>query len=350
MVEMKQNNQRDTMTSVKPARGGQIYGFDVLKFFMATMIVAIHTKAFEDIAIIEQFMSPFLSSAVPIFFVLSSYFLFRKMETKGYSWDVYLPFLKRLLILYLFWFVVTLPTTLYSKLYYLDYGFSKLCWVVLKDFLFSYTFPGSWFLTALVVGSLLVFVLKKYLKASSSFLLGLAIIIFLYIHLYQWLPQGFQKPYLFIQTHIRDVVELTPVTGIIWCSFGCVLARRDLIEKLSKKVGLVWCVISFILLYLIRVFLPEEYKYLAIPFLVLSIIILTYSIKLKPSDVYLKLRNLSILIYLIHFQVLYMTIILPHNTLHIVYYLIVLAISLLVAGLILLLENTRLLKILKQSH
>jgi hypothetical protein len=331
--------------------GGQIYGFDALKFFMATMIVAIHTKAFYDIDIIRQLTSPFLAAAVPIFFILSSYFLFRKMESKGYSWEIYKPFLRRLLILYAFWLVATLPFTLYSKWYYLDYGFPMICVYVIKDFLFSYTFAGSWFLTSLIVGTLVVFLLKKYLKVSNIVLLFLTLITYLYVKMYSFMPLALQQPYLFIQTYIRDEVELTPVVGFIWCSVGCVLAKDGIIARMSEWLGKYGCVLAFIGTYLMSVLIPTDYKFIANPFLVISIILWAFSLQLRPSDNYLKLRNLSILVYLVHFPLLSIVVhFLPENSLHIVYYLSVLFLSLMIAALILQLEEYRVFKWLKYSH
>lgn len=340
----------ETLTVNKMNGGGQIYGFDALKFFMALMIVAIHTKAFHDVNIIQQLTQPFLNSAVPIFFILSSYFLFRKMDTKGYSWTIYWPFLKRLFILYAFWLIATLPLTVYDKWSYIDYGFPRICWYVIKDFLFSYTFAGSWFLTALIVGSLVVFILKKYIKATSLVLLILALLVFLYVKLISVCPLWLQKPYLFIQTNIRDVVELTPVTGFIWCCVGCVLASGDAMKIISSKLGKRNIIIVFFITYLASVLLPNNIAFVVLPILVLSIILLAYIIRPEPSVLYMKLRNLSILIYLLHFPLLNLSIILPTNCLHILYFIIVVFAALLIAELILKLEQYSIFRFLKYSH
>lgn len=332
------------------SNGGQIYGFDILKIFMATMIVAIHTKAFYDVDIIRRLTQPFLDSAVPVFFILSSFFLFRKMDSKGYSWPIYGSFLKRIIILYAFWFIVTLPLTLYGKWYYFDYNFPKVCWYVLRDFFFSYTFSGSWFLTALMVGTFLVFLLKKYLKAPGSILTIIALLFFTYVKMVSYCPEWMQKPYLFIQTNIRDVVELTPITGFIWCLVGCVFAEGDLLKRITIRLRESGIVIVFMVMYLLTVFLPSLWAFAALPFLVLSIILLAYTLPFRPSDVYLKLRNISILIYLIHFPLLNISVLLPANCPHIVYYVIVLIGALLIALIILKLETIKIFNFLKYSH
>jgi hypothetical protein len=165
------------------------------------------------------------------------------------------------------------------------------------------------------------------------------------------MPLALQQPYLFIQTYIRDEVELTPVVGFIWCSVGCVLAKNGIIARMSEWLGKYGCVLAFIGTYLMSVLIPTDYKFIANPFLVISIILWAFSLQLRPSDNYLKLRNLSILIYLVHFPLLSIVgHFLPENSLHIVYYLSVLFSSLMIAALILKLERNKLFKLLKYSH
>lgn len=331
--------------------GGQIYGFDTLKFFMATMIVAIHTQAFNDVDTVRQLTAPLLAAAVPVFFILSSYFLFRKMDTRGYKWEVYVPFLKRLLILYIFWFIVTLPFTLHEKWYYLDYNFPKICCRILTDFLFSYTFRGSWFMSALIVGSLIVFLLKKYLNVADVVLFVLATITYVYMKCYYVMPAVMQEPILFIQNHIREEVEQTPLNGFIWCSIGCLLAKDGLMEDLSNKLEKKGCLMCLIIAYLVLIFFPTEYQYLIVPLFVISIVLSAYKLELKPNGVYIKLRNLSILIYFIHFPLLSVVgRFLPVERLHIVDYLSVLITSLTLAVLILKFEKWKCFKFLKYCH
>lgn len=315
---------------------------------MSLMIVAIHTHAFEDIGVINDITSPLLSSAVPIFFILSSFFLFRKLETTSYTWNQYKPFIKRILVLYIFWFIVTLPITIHTK--YSSYDVIGGISMIIKDFLFSQTFQGSWFLTALVFGTFVIFCLKKYIGISNLGLLLTSILLYIYIHEYSLLPQWMQTPYWFVHNHISQAVELTPITGYIWVSLGCILAKGNLLDLITRHLGVTGGAISFIITYVLRVLLPHDFQYLLVPFLVLSIITLAYIVKFEPRNYYLTLRKLSILLYLIHFPVLYVTIILPYETLNIVYYLVVLSLSLITAGGILKLENYEVFKFLKYSH
>ena len=84
--------------------------FDIVKFIMALMVVAIHSSLFPMV------LYPWLRLAVPMFFIISSYFFFgnlRKVETDKEKNKRLWKYVKRNLILYGFWFVVLLPYTLY---------------------------------------------------------------------------------------------------------------------------------------------------------------------------------------------------------------------------------------------
>lgn len=338
---------------VKVNGGGQILGFDLLKFVMAIMIVAIHTKAFHDVDIIRRIMAPMLDIAVPVFFVLSSFFLFFKMEQKGYEWAILKRFLIRLLKLYAFWFVVTLPLTLHSKWYYFDYDLLKIILYIVRDFFFSHTFAGSWFLSALMVATTVIFLLKKYLKVHSALILALGMITYVYVISVSDLPFEMQRPYLFIQQHIRDEVMLTPVAGIIWCSVGCFFATGGFLSRVYKRFGGKLSALFVLVGYFLAVLTANSgyIYYLIKPFLVFFVIVLAYGVRLKPASVYMKMRNISILIYLIHFTLLgVVSHFMSNPHLQIVYFLVVLLLAVALALLILKLENYKPFRVLRYSH
>ncbi len=57
-----------------------IYSLDLLKFIMCMMIVAIHTKGLQFPAVLNTITEVFVGSAVPTFFVISSFLFFRKVH------------------------------------------------------------------------------------------------------------------------------------------------------------------------------------------------------------------------------------------------------------------------------
>lgn len=57
-----------------------IYGFDILKFFMAMMVALGHLKGLVELPSVEKFFLPFMGAAVPTFLLfLHFYFGGRKI-------------------------------------------------------------------------------------------------------------------------------------------------------------------------------------------------------------------------------------------------------------------------------
>lgn len=144
--------------------------FDIAKFVMAIGVVFIHANFLPDI------LYPWLRMAVPMFFMISSYLLFTKLngiKSKGGNpASAVWRFTKRNLILYGFWFVVLSPLTFYLRNYFavgLIRGFLKL----LKSFLFASTFVASWYIIATVIGTLVVVFLSRYINNKLLFAITL---------------------------------------------------------------------------------------------------------------------------------------------------------------------------------
>ena len=59
-----------------------IYGFDILKFFMAMMVALGHLKGLVDLPSVEKFFLPFMGAAVPTFFVISSFLIYIMLSSE----------------------------------------------------------------------------------------------------------------------------------------------------------------------------------------------------------------------------------------------------------------------------
>ncbi len=93
--------------------------FDVLKIVLAIFILAIHTTP------TDFSLRPLLRLAVPLFFIITSYLFFSKQNRLHSDRDktnALKKFVRRYLKLYLFWFVVLLPITIFLKRWYIDPG------------------------------------------------------------------------------------------------------------------------------------------------------------------------------------------------------------------------------------
>lgn len=143
--------------------------FDVLKFAMAMMIVALHTMLWPDVLL------PWLRIAVPVFFIISSYFFFKKVNKATSSREArsyLLVFVKRSAILYLFWFVVLLIPTIIMRRWF-DYGFLPGVAKMVLGILFDSSFVASWFITANIIGTCVIFYFRRF--KIVGFILGLAL-------------------------------------------------------------------------------------------------------------------------------------------------------------------------------
>ena len=100
--------------------------YDLLKFIMALLIVAIHTNAFYGPWFCTWFQ-PVIYIAVPVFFVLSSMFYFIKVR-KNISdrFSILKQYVKRIGTLYCFWFIINIPFIQNNHHYFTNGGGGKI--------------------------------------------------------------------------------------------------------------------------------------------------------------------------------------------------------------------------------
>jgi len=141
---------------------------DLVKFILSLMIVAIHTNIYPKV------LYPWLRLAIPLFLIISSFLLFRKIsENPKDSKEIVKKYLVRLLKLYLFWFIVLLPYTILIRKWWFDNGILHGLIKSIYSLLFSSTFPASWYLTAIIEGTLVVYLLSKKLNNKILFIIFL---------------------------------------------------------------------------------------------------------------------------------------------------------------------------------
>ena len=141
---------------------------DVLKYMLSILIVATHTSLFDG------YITPLVRLAVPAFFMISGYFFFTKIKNCNdkAQQNAYLKkSVRQNLKLYFFWFVVLLPLTLYIRGYH-TMGITKGLLHLVRDFLFGSTFQSSWYITALITGFAIVLFLSRRLPQWALVLIG----------------------------------------------------------------------------------------------------------------------------------------------------------------------------------
>lgn len=221
---------------------------DVTRFVLSLMVVLIHIHA----SILRNRFGgaqlPILRVAVPIFFLISSFLFFRKFDGQ----DDHLKlrrFLKRNLLLYAAWFVVLFPLDYPAKQYFSD-GFLRGLGEIVYCFLFNSTFFTSWFLSALIIGTLIVYLLSRRLSNRAVLCIGL------FIYVLCCLASSYRRllsDASFIKwleaVYPSNIVNSFPVS-IVWIAMGKCFADRPsdshLLPKRSLLFPLLGCVLLFI--------------------------------------------------------------------------------------------------------
>lgn len=273
-----------------------IPGLDILKFIMALLIVAIHSEAVNDFPIVYEVMNPVIMSAVPMFFVISAFLLFRKIRQSQLSGQqergILLHFTWRLFLLYSFWMVVQFPLVIHTR-HYLSMSFLEFIYNFLLDIAFRSTFHGAWFFSALVVGTWLIYFASKILKDKTIWILPLFVALCIY-HADD-LPVQYQTFWFLYQENVINP-QNSFLVSLFWISAGFILANPDIIEKIenlrnSYVMGGLFCIA-----WLLSIMLLDSRVIMVLPLFVLF-----YNWNLESKPVYKMMRQSSILIFTLHF-------------------------------------------------
>ena len=149
-----------------PVTGVGYNSIDLLKFFCAILVLFIHTQPLQNISAFgELVLVNFLARiAVPVFFITSGFFFYKKILREGFKINVLGSYLRRLLIVYVVWTVIYLPYDLLYPLFSSHDEGQKLA----LSYLWRVFFTGShfhlWYLPGLMTAVTLLFVLCKYLN------------------------------------------------------------------------------------------------------------------------------------------------------------------------------------------
>ena len=274
---------------------------DLLKFILSVCVVSIHSQ------FIPNILKPWTRLAVPIFFMISSYLFFDKLknvENYKNKNDILKKYIKRNLILYLFYFILLIPITLYVRQWF-DNGVVFGIIFFIRSFLFGSTFIASWFIIASVEAITIVFLLSK--KINTKILL----IISLVINLFCCMASNYgdlMENINFIDNFysVYQNIFLEPYNGwpvaILWTAVGKLFAEK----KLEIKNARIYLLISMILLYV-------EYKIINLigcsytddcyVFLIPTGFLIFY-LSLKCDTIHIKnsmfFRKTSTIIYAVH--------------------------------------------------
>lgn len=332
---------------------------DLTKFILSFFIVALHSNVLPDV------MIPIYRTAVPLFFIISRYLFFGKQATLNDSHakqSVLFKFVKRNLLLYLFWFIVLLPITLKVRQYFVpSVSIGRSIFNILRNFVLGSTFCASWFIMAGVIGTFLIFYLSKVL--GNKILLILSVLIYIaccgfssYCNILS--DFGLNSAMDSFSTILHPYNSF-PV-ALVWICIGKCVAESN--RSHSKKWVLPSLALSLGLLYAEFLLITKHYKISHNDCFIMLIPVCTLTfLALKDIQISLKyaktFRKLSTLVYTMHdsfIQCLYWWVVplLNLNPVQRTYFIffVVLAICLLFSAIILWLEKFKPFKFLKYAH
>lgn len=278
---------------------------DVAKFFLAIGVIALHCQV--DLAALNVFYK----LAVPLFFMFSSYFLFGKLSSvknREESSRAIKAFVVRNLKLYTFWLAIQLPLLISYQSFDTSVNVVVGLLMFVRALLFGSTFTGSWYFSALMIGSLLIYFASKFLNQKSLIILSMlaycACLLFSSYHgiirnsyIVGWIYTAYSIIFL-------SLVHGFPV-GLIWISLG----RSQVGKSCNRKWMFILTFISFVGLVAEQLIVQQLGLVLVTDCYVMLIPTCFGIFQLCRSSSWawihsVKLRNLSTMIYVMHGMVI----------------------------------------------
>ena len=268
---------------------------DLLKFLSCLAIVSIHTKLgvfFPNW--LNKIIGELNNSAVPIFFIVSSFLLWKKINFDSADTGVIKHFIKRLTILYCIWTVVLLPTWFLGFI-----GKHPDNWLLFLPIkLFFLGAPhGSWFVISLIYGFLAVYLCNRYVgRYVSTFVF---FIVDIYIRL--CFNGTLQDPLGIYYNHEEFSMWLSPFVSLFPLQIGYWLAKCH-----PFRWGVQHCsclVFCMVILRYVNTFGVVDVL-LQYVFIIMSVLLCSqFNPKKGNIHDYTSLRKMSIIIYFTHFIV-----------------------------------------------
>lgn len=303
---------------------------DLFKFICSLLVVILHTSSYclsnmadggkvptgASNGPIITYLLPLVFSvlriAVPFFFISSSFFLFKKVNkcnTEKEKNQAVKNYCLRILKLYLFWLILSLPYMLDKFLFNSGYDvLTGLGVFAIKIICFD-AFDGAWYLGATIFSALFVYLLSKKVKNSGLLVISiifyvLAVLDSTYFNLF-----GLQNNANFMFFQANAPIYLSVFNGFVYFTIGKLFAENE--NRVSTKVSLIMALLCFALMYgelTLSNYLGLNYAtdcfFALLPFSCFFFQ-LVINIKLKDKKAYRFIRKSSTFIYLSHFSILY---------------------------------------------
>lgn len=286
--------------------------FDIAKFILSFLVACIHVDAFISINsdLNFYFNNTIARLAVPLFFTISGFLIFKKLNSKNEEnekKEIIIKYLKRIIIMYTIWSLI------YFVPYIVNNGGIDRIFKFFLHFLIDGVYDQLWYLQSLIVGAFITFISVHFFGTKKTLIIS---IIFYFIGLilvpYYPLFQNILEKTPIISTLINVIhialkgkrIGRNGITfGMFFFTLGAYFAEKK--YKYNKHKNIVFIICSLLLL-LIESMLIRKIggTYFALQISLVFCTISIFSFLLNNTKKYkfktVLLRKLSILIYLIH--------------------------------------------------
>ena len=286
---------------------------DITKFIMALFVIAIHVRPFEG-NLNFYFVDCITRIADPLFFTISAFFLFDKIERSKQE-HCLRSYMLRVGKMYFLWIIILIPLII-RQCYTMACGERRWLWLVVQGILFTGPYGAMWFLTALLLAIPLTYLFFIKLACPKIGLLVSFLLYFfnvleseytVFVQDIDWLNKINEALLKVFAWHANGLTY-----GFFFCALGAYIAQKKnnvgVLEKNSKYVA--GATISWVLL-IIEVNTIRYYGLGTSYGNMLSLAPLTYfsmicllktNIQYKP--IYNTLRKMSTLMFLTHFFIM----------------------------------------------
>lgn len=292
---------------------------DLTKFIASLFIVGLHSHVLASYGgTVDYIYQVFSRFAVPFFFISSSFFLYQKSSVQESNKAVF-QYARRILKMYLFWFIVYMPLIFYLRIYPLIIENCAPLYILknfIRELLFSSTFPGSWYLTASVWCAFILYYLSKYISLRLIF--GISLLLYLLPLMSSAyygiaIQNNFISKFILFYEEYFSIAYFSYPAGLLYFVAGKIIsAKKEQIASMSISfyvkavcLSLLAAFIEMGILGYYRIARSSDVFISLIPLsLFLFLLVLNLNLNLQKAKA-VTLRKASTIIYLSHFLYVY---------------------------------------------
>lgn len=270
--------------------------FDLTKFILSFIVVAIHTQMTET----GPIMKVLCTLAVPLFFIISAFLLNHNMSLP--NWGGHKRGIQKLLRLYIIWTIIYLPLTIYGYYFVEGHTMKECIFIFTRNFLVAgqnwMSWP-LWFLHSLIVSMIILMccINKGFCKKTIFILSVILLIMGKFIsYMINTETDGICETIVFYYKKI--FVGAGPLLSFIWVVIG--FSMNEIIAYIGNKKIFVF--IGMIVGISLQFLGFEDGIYLTVP----SLFIILNGFQLNNLPKPLWFRKMSTIIYFGHMYVVFL--------------------------------------------